>query len=207
MTSRAPLQRRNYLKHSSRNPVQRWLLLRFHQALAELVALSLGERPASVLEVGCGEGFVLEFLRGRMPHLQLQALDADEVALSLARGRSGGIPLYLADAAHLPFLDRSFDLVLCLEVLEHLEEPLPALVELARVSRQGVIISVPHQPFFALANLLRGKNLRTLGDDPEHRQRWGGGRFLAFLSQMLQIRRVLYPFPWVLALGMGIDSH
>ncbi|MBI2908089.1 MAG: methyltransferase domain-containing protein [Chloroflexi bacterium] len=194
---------RNYVKHTSRSAAQRWLLDRFHRALLELVRTSVAGRPdATGLEVGCGEGFVLDILRGRVPGLHLEGLDVSWGALSMARERLAAMPLYVADACRLPFSDGAFDLVLCLEVLEHLEQPAQALAEAARVSRRDVIISVPHQPFFSLANLLRGKNLGALGDDPEHRTRWGAASFLAFVGQALEIKRVRYPFPWILVLGV-----
>ncbi len=50
-----------------------------------------------------------------------------------------------ADAAHLPFADASFDMVLCTEVLEHLPEPHLAVNEMARVLKSGgtLVLSVP----------------------------------------------------------------
>ena len=68
----------------------------------------------------------------------------------------------------MPFEDDSFDLVLCLEVLEHVPEPGAALAELARVCCGRIVLSVPDEPWFRLGSLARGKYLRGLGDHPEH---------------------------------------
>jgi ubiquinone/menaquinone biosynthesis C-methylase UbiE len=45
----------------------------------------------------------------------------------------------------LPFPDRMFDMVVCREVLEHLDDPLSALKELIRVAKRIVIVEVPHR--------------------------------------------------------------
>jgi hypothetical protein len=90
--------------------------------------------------------------------------------------------------------------VLCLEVLEHLTEPLRALEELRRVSGGLCLISVPNEPFFMMSNFLRGKNVRAWGNDPEHLHRWRAGEFLRLLGVHFRVESVAYPFPWVLAL-------
>jgi ubiquinone/menaquinone biosynthesis C-methylase UbiE len=77
----------------------------------------------------------------------------------------------------LPFADRSFDAVLCMEVLEHLQHPADAVRELARVARDVVVLSVPFEPFFQAGNAARGKYPETWGDHPEHIQHWGRRSF------------------------------
>ena len=191
--------RRNYQKHTNANPLQRWLLERFHTGVAALVNEALGQTPlARILDAGCGEGFVIEFLRQGGAKATVVGLDADRSALMMAGGRGGNF--IEGSATALPFIDASFPLVLCLEVMEHLEAPQAALTELSRVSAGFVIISVPNQPLFALANFLRGKNLRNLGEDPEHVHHWSAGQFLKLASRSMHVERVIYPFPWVLAL-------
>ncbi len=75
---------------------------------------------------------------------------------------------YDADITSLGFRRGSFELVLCLEVLEHVPHPLAALAELRRVASRRCLISVPHEPSFRLATFLRGKHLRQWGNHPEH---------------------------------------
>jgi SAM-dependent methyltransferase len=87
-----------------------------------------------VLEIGIGNGTVTAVLRAR-------GLEVTTVDIHGALG-----PDVIADVRDLPFPDRSFDTVLIAEVLEHLPwENLPAaLQEIARVSRRGVVVSVPN---------------------------------------------------------------
>lgn len=54
------------------------------------------------------------------------------------------------DIQKLSFKDKSFDIVLCQEVLEHLPNPIKAISELKRVSKEKIIITVPNEPFFTM---------------------------------------------------------
>ena len=103
----------------------------------------------------------------------------------------------------IPFEDNSFDAVGCFEVLEHQVDPVPALKELARVAKKHVIISVPHEPYFCLANVARGKNLdiRPRGSDPDHKQFWTKQAFGEFVAQELDIVWLGGSLPWTICIG------
>src|SRR3979490_386207 len=88
---------------------------------------------SSVLDLGCGRGGVVELF---WRDVRLAAgLDPDSP--SLAGHRSPGMPILRGVGEHLPFAGESFDLVVCLWVLEHLREPLTVLREVRRVLRRG----------------------------------------------------------------------
>ena len=90
--------------------------------------------PAShVLDLGCGRGGVVELF---WRDVKLAAgLDPD--VPSLSEHRAPGMPVIRGVGERLPFVDRSFDLIVCLWVLEHLKEPLATLREVRRVLRPG----------------------------------------------------------------------
>jgi hypothetical protein len=69
-------------------------------------------------------------------------------------------------------------------VLEHQTDPASALREMARVTNRALVLSVPHEPFFCLSNVARGKNLdvRPRGSDPDHKQFWTRTRFGEFVT-------------------------
>ena len=77
-----------------------------------------------------------------------------------------------------------------------------SLWELMRVTRQYCLLSVPHEPFFCIANFLRGKNLTRLGNDIEHVNHWGKVSFVRFLQDSgLVVRGIEMSFPWLIALA------
>lgn len=188
----------NWQKYRNQNPLQKALIGRF---LHRLLALQADLSIETALDVGCAEGFVLEALTQTRPRLKATGVDIDLEALTRGRRLFPGIPLGRADLFNLPFPSGSFDLVLCTEVLEHLSNPDAALEEICRISRRYCLFSVPHEPFFRLSNLIRGKNLRRLGNDVEHLQNWGQAAFLRVLGRRLKIIQVQRSFPWLIALG------
>lgn len=109
-----------------------------------IVATFLGDCAGKrVVEVGCGDGALLALLKS---HCEVQGVEASESGIAACAAR--GIPVHHLDASNapLPFSDRSFDIVVCLETLEHLTDPYHALTEMRRVLRpEGrLICSVPN---------------------------------------------------------------
>ena len=179
-------------KYRDTNPVVGFVIRRFFERLAR----ALGELdPASVLDAGCGEGELLR--RGVLPR-RARAVGLD-VRLG-ALPRLSPIPLVCATVEALPFAAQSFDVALCLEVLEHLRDPAPAFRELARVARRAVVISVPHEPWFRAGNLLRGKYVRGWGNFPEHIQHWNHGTLRAFLAPLAGRVEIVEAMPWIIAI-------
>ncbi|NNE74848.1 MAG: hypothetical protein HKN26_14380, partial [Acidimicrobiales bacterium] len=87
-----------------------------------------------------------------------------------------------------------------LEVLEHLEDPPGALALLQSLTTDAVLVSVPWEPFFRGLNLLRLKNVKRWGSDPEHVQHWTKRQFEALVSETFDIVDRGRAFPWTLLL-------
>jgi ubiquinone/menaquinone biosynthesis C-methylase UbiE len=182
-------------KYSDSNPVVRFVIGRFFDRIRTLLA-DLG--PRSLLDAGSGEGELLD--RGVFPcGITPVLLDLRSGSLADLRQRTGQANLVCGSVRALPFPSRSFDAVLCLEVLEHLEDPASAVRELSRVARKAVILSVPYEPYFRIGNVMRGKHLRHLGNFPEHVQHWNMRTFGKFLSSVLTEIRLIEAFPWIVA--------
>jgi len=188
----------NWQKYQSRNPLQRLLLRNF---LNTVMALTRSLQTSTVLDAGCAEGFVSQRLLEERSDTLIVGIDVDMEALARGRELHPAVMFKPGDVNALPFADRSFDLVICNEVLEHLAHPELALSELQRVTRHYCLISVPHEPLFRLSNLLRGKNLSRLGDDEDHWQHWGALAFRRLASRYFHPLASRYPFPWQVFLG------
>jgi SAM-dependent methyltransferase len=186
----------NLQKHTNPNPAQRWLIERFHATAARLFATT---QARTVLDAGCGEGFALNYLLGDNA-AKVIGLDGSQNAVQLARQLNPQRHFMTGDLLHLPFPDNHFDAVMCLEVLEHLDDPAWGLRELCRVSHQWLLLSVPNEPLFRGANFLRGKNMHALGNDPGHVNHWSTRSFVRFVSQQCQVHTWRRSFPWTLVL-------
>ncbi len=188
----------NYRKHTAKSPLQRYLLNRF---LLDLVRQARIISPKSILDVGCGEGFILERLyRANIGEKNI-GIDFLEKAVEIGKKERPHLDLRVGDIYKIPFKDNSFDLVICSEVLEHLQDPKKALSELHRVTKKYIILSVPNEPLFRVANFIRGKNLTRLGNDIEHVQHWSGESFERFVSEKFNVFTRKQPFPWTLLVG------
>jgi SAM-dependent methyltransferase len=107
-----------------------------------LVRAALGARPGErILDVGCGPGFYCrELLDEVSPDGRVVGLDGSSEMLALARRRCQGhsnVDFHEADATSLPVEDATFDGVICVQVLEYVQDVPSALAELYRVLRPG----------------------------------------------------------------------
>ncbi len=162
-------------------------------------ALATYGRPdPSVLEVGCGTGFVLAGLRQAIPGLRAAGGELFAEGLDIARGRLAGVPLYQLDVRRLPF-DSEFDVLGAFDVLEHVAEDDLALHELFRAAKPGgiLLLTVPqhawlwsaadeyahHERRYSKAPLL--SQLRAAGFEIVH-----STSFIALLLPLLLLARL-----------------
>jgi 2-polyprenyl-6-hydroxyphenyl methylase/3-demethylubiquinone-9 3-methyltransferase len=105
--------------------------------VAQRIAQTFGARACSVLDVGCGAGFLSNFLSERGHHVV--GLDAEDDCLTEAarHDRTHQAEYLHGDALSLPFVDGSFDVVCAMDFLEHVEDPARAIAEASRVLAPG----------------------------------------------------------------------
>jgi 2-polyprenyl-3-methyl-5-hydroxy-6-metoxy-1,4-benzoquinol methylase len=184
----------NYEKFQSGNPLVARMIDHFYETLGSLVR-SL--EPDSVLDAGCGEGETMVRLADCLPG-RVAGVDVRTDCVAFARQRLPSAEISRQSVYDLAFPDGAFDLVLCLEVLEHLDRPATALFEMSRVSRRHIVVSVPHEPWFRIGSLLRGKHLTRLGNHPEHVQHWSKRGLVQFLERQAEVVDVATAFPWLI---------
>lgn len=120
----------------------------FRSRYATLLRL-MGEHGAAgrFLEVGAGTGAFLPAVRARFPWLEVSGHDASAVALESLRARPGLAAVYDGELGPDFELGRAFDVIVCSEVLEHIEDDGAALDALVRHLRPGgrLYLSVPQR--------------------------------------------------------------
>lgn len=199
-SSTAGIDTSNYKKHTSSSKAQRFLIDRFH---AKITTLMTDLNPSTLLDAGCGEGFVAEIFQKSLPKVKITGFDFHEPSVGLAASRNPTGTFATGDIYDIQQADNSFEVVCCFEVLEHLHEPDKALQEMTRVASKAVVFSVPHEPFFCLANAARGKNLdiRPRGSDPDHRNFWSRKAFGQFVAQEATVETLTGSFPWTICIA------
>ncbi len=104
-----------------------------------------GPAPSMIVEIGCSSGFLLRDLMARLPDHFFLGADYTYGTLETLGNHLPAVPLVQFDLTHCPLPDAFADVVVLLNVLEHIENDEAAIAELFRIVRPGgsVIIEVP----------------------------------------------------------------
>lgn len=105
-------------------------------------ALQMIEKERKILDVGCGDGLLLEALSKK--GISVSGVDISEEGAKKCREKGFDVSVIDATTERLPYSDGSFDSVIMLDILEHVYSPEVLLKEAVRVSTRGIIISVPN---------------------------------------------------------------
>jgi ubiquinone/menaquinone biosynthesis C-methylase UbiE len=115
-------------KYGSTNALEQRVIRGFFAALESFLD---DVAPTRVLEIGVGEGIISKRLEERFPDCCVVGLDLPDELLA-DEWRNRGLSCVFGDAIRLPFSDATFDLILAIEVFEHIDQPDTALSEVAR---------------------------------------------------------------------------
>jgi len=187
-----------YNKYASTNPIVRRIMRGFTDSLDRLVTKI---HPRSIHEVGCGEGFWV--IRWFSEGYDVVGSDFSEDVIELARtnGVERGLPpdrFYVKSIYELSAAADAADLVVCCEVMEHLDDPQHALSNLREIVIRDLIISVPREPIWRILNVARGKYISDLGNTPGHIQHWSKNGIVRQVETHFTVSEIVTPLPWTM---------
>ncbi len=194
-----------YDKYGSANPVVRRLMGGFERTLDELFDRA---EPTSLLDVGCGEGVLVQRWAQRLAEGRVVGIDLEEESIQAgwAERRAPNLEYRVMEARrvdrveNLPFAENEFDLASAIEVLEHVPDPGHTLEEMARCAERHLLVSVPREPLWRMLNMARGAYWSELGNTPGHLNHWSKRSFVRLLSRHGDVVEVRSPFPWTMLL-------
>jgi 2-polyprenyl-3-methyl-5-hydroxy-6-metoxy-1,4-benzoquinol methylase len=186
-------------KYGSTNPVVRRMMTNFEGTLAQLFAQAA---PASVLDVGCGEGVLTHQWATQLGEQRIVGIDLDDEKLKAewATRQRPNLEYRTMLAENMPFADGEFDMACAIEVLEHVPDPEHTVAEMARVARCHLLVSVPREPLWRMLNMARGAYIADLGNTPGHVNHWSKRSFVRMLAQHGEVVEKRSPFPWTMLL-------
>ncbi len=162
-----------------------------------------GSKGMRVLDVGCGNGYVLsQYARFGA---EVAGVDLTETALDLSRKRFALANLRgdfrVTDGDRLPFDDESFDIVCSMGVLHHIADPRPMIAEMRRVLKPGgqIILMLYHRRSWKYHVVFRVKRLldsryRGMSQQQALNMNDGAGCPLALVYTRAQARNLLGDF-------------
>jgi SAM-dependent methyltransferase len=187
-----------YDKYGTTNPVARRLQSGFERTLHELFTQAA---PQTLLDVGCGEGVLVEQWAKSIPG-RVVGIDLEDPQLQAewAKRQVPNLEYRIMKAENLPFADGEFEVASAIEVLEHVPEPEHTVAEMARCASKYLLVSVPREPLWRGLNMARGAYLKDLGNTPGHLNHWSKRSFVSLLSQHGTVVEARSPFPWTMLL-------
>jgi 2-polyprenyl-3-methyl-5-hydroxy-6-metoxy-1,4-benzoquinol methylase len=186
-------------KYEKSGLIGRELVNRFFQAVRSLLEPRL--RPDDrILEVGCGAGYSTQRLAEWITGTTFVGADLGFELVKAAAERNPGASLLQESVYSLAHPANAFDVVIMMEVLEHLEDPDRALAELKRVAGRLVLVSTPREPVWRLLNMARGKYWSDFGNTPGHIQHWSTAGLVRQVCKEFDVIASATPLPWSILL-------
>ena len=201
-----PLREKNVVvgnlvdKSELKNPLSRWMVNNFDRQLISL----LSETGAkNIHEVGCGEGRIT-YKISELFKIKIRGTDLSETIISTLNGKNSN-PLISFESKSIYDLvpgEDSADVILCCEVMEHIDNPSKGLDILKELKARFYVFSVPREPLWRFLNMMRFKYLKYLGNTPGHINHWSSRQFSGLLSKNgFSIIKIKKPLPWTMCLA------
>lgn len=121
-----------------------WYYRRRYQRVLERLAVFCRNKETTLLEFGCGLGFYAKYLEEAGLECSYVGCDIDNTSLMSAY-RSRDSDYVKCDAQQPPFRKKCVDVVLCSEVLEHLQFPYKTLEDIIGITRDSFVLTFPEE--------------------------------------------------------------
>src|SRR3989338_3868454 len=147
------------------DPFTRYLFKKRFLWVEDYMKSTSGGRFEKAIDIGCGIGFFLPTISSYAN--KVVALDYSSDILNYARFMTNkknisNVDFVQGNVSYLPFPDKSFDLVVCMSVLEHFKNPEQPLRELKRVLAPGGLLIIGYPTETPLFRILHGKVSRIM---------------------------------------------
>ena len=172
----------NKEKHLSKNPLVRFLDKKLKKdIISEITKLKI----KSMLDVGCGEGFITKEIAKNFLNIETHAIDPEKQYIEYAK-KFNSLPNITYQQATLDTYHskKEFDLILMTEVLEHLQNPRDYLMKAIAQSSKYILFTVPNEPFFRIGNFFSLKYIKDFGNTPGHIHNWTKHKLKKFLLKL-----------------------
>ena len=161
-----------------------------------------------ILDLGCGEGITLEKICTIFNGRRIIGIDIDNENIAICRER--GLPATKGDVYHIDMPDESLDCCILSEVIEHLDDPKSAFLEIKRVLRPGgrLIVVFPNDSVFRLARIVMLKFREALYD-AGHLRQWTPPdmkKYLVTLGFDIELSKSIPFFLWPISLHCVVVS-
>ena len=185
-------------KYQNTTAISQYLVNNYFKSVVKLISLIKDVQNAH--EIGVGEGYSTLRIKNHLENLT--ASEFLQPLVEKARNNNSDIKVFQESVYDLKYDTESVDLILLLEVLEHLDYPDIALKEIHRVSKKYLIIGVPNEPLWRILNMCRLKYLSSLGNTPGHINHWSKKSFIKEIEKNFgRVLAVESPIPWTIVLA------
>jgi 2-polyprenyl-3-methyl-5-hydroxy-6-metoxy-1,4-benzoquinol methylase len=197
-----------YLKAPSKNPLMKLLIDMFYREILNQISRCYSRNEHfKLLDIGCGVGLVSKIISQNFSNATISGFDVSEDAVKSAKLLLPSADIKAGDIYDSPFNDKLFDMIICAEVLEHLNEPEFIIDYIARVCKKYAIISIPNNWKFRAVNVIRFKFLPQKGNTPGHVNEWTKQEISTLLSRHFRIIYITTILGiWIVILCEKIES-
>lgn len=122
----------DYYQTGVKNNIFQWIWHTWKWNSMQNLLKDLNTKPLKILDIGCASGYLTSQIASFFPTAEVFGVDSYKRAIEFGQTIYPNIKFKFADAHKLPFDDQTFDLITCIETLEHLEDPKGGIKEIYR---------------------------------------------------------------------------